>query len=339
MENFNVIELHRTRDFSKKMNATFEFIKQNFKSLWKSILYIAGPCVLVASLLIGSFYSQFSSLFNPLTAGNPSAFDSYVFSVTFWLQVLLMLVFFLLATIMSIATINSYIVLYAEKRTNQISVQEVWDRVKKNIWMYIGTFILFYILIIVAVFILMIPGALLAQGGVLGGLLLFFYGVAAFCGFFYVIFGCMMTFFIRDYEKKGFFEAIARSLKLVSGKWWSTFGLIFILQMIVGIVSYIFIIPFYIITFISALHQIEGGNPVDTTSGTLGIIMIVCFTLYYMAQLLLGSLPNVGIAFQYFNLVERKESKGLMNAIENLGQQEQPGTGFMEGPSSENEQY
>ena len=39
-----------------------------------------------------------------------------------------------------------------------------------------------------------------------------------------------------------------------------------------------------------------------------------------MAQLLMYALPNVGIAFQYFNLVELKEAKGLMGQIENLGQ-------------------
>jgi hypothetical protein len=42
MENFNAIEYHHTRDFSRKMNATFEFIRQNFKSLGKSILLLPG---------------------------------------------------------------------------------------------------------------------------------------------------------------------------------------------------------------------------------------------------------------------------------------------------------
>ncbi len=58
MENFNAIEYHHTRDFSRKMNATFEFIRQNFKSLGKSILVIAGPPVLVASLIIATFIER-----------------------------------------------------------------------------------------------------------------------------------------------------------------------------------------------------------------------------------------------------------------------------------------
>lgn len=50
------------------------------------------------------------------------------------------------------------------------------------------------------------------------------------------------------------------------------------------------------------------------------ITTIVCFTLYYLAQLLLYALPHVGIAFQYFNLVELKEAKGLMGEINTFGQ-------------------
>ncbi len=69
MENFNFIEFHRTRDFSRKLNATFEFVKQNFKPLGKSILFIAGPPVLVASLVGGSFMSEFMSF---SMGGNPA---------------------------------------------------------------------------------------------------------------------------------------------------------------------------------------------------------------------------------------------------------------------------
>jgi hypothetical protein len=75
MENFNFIEFHQTRDFSKKMNVTFEFIRQNFKALCKSILFIAGPSVLIASMLIGSFMGDFMTLSQSasLNPGNPAA--------------------------------------------------------------------------------------------------------------------------------------------------------------------------------------------------------------------------------------------------------------------------
>ena len=76
MENFNFIEFHRTRDFSRKLNATFEFVKQNFKPLGKSILFIAGPPVLLASLVSGSFVSEFmKDNIMPLFGVTRPAFD------------------------------------------------------------------------------------------------------------------------------------------------------------------------------------------------------------------------------------------------------------------------
>jgi hypothetical protein len=330
MENFNVIEFHRARDFSRKLNATFEFIKQNFKGLGKSILMIAGPPVLVASLIIGSFIGEFTSFTQQaaLNGGRVEGMENYFLSISFWLQIILMIVFLTLSSIMNIATINNYLVLYGEKRTNKIEVSEVWARVRSTFWMYFRTMLLFMVLIIAAYIVLLIPIGIL---GVISPFLVFFGFVFFFCGLIYLIFGASLTFIIRAFENNGFFVAIGRSFKLVKDKWWSTFGLITVLYLIMGITSYIFIMPWYIITMMSALHS----TSIDTFQGPSEgwqLMTILIFTLYYLAQMILAALPNIGIAFQYFNLVELKEAKGLMTQIETLGQPQTP-------PPAQDEHY
>ncbi|HEY5824667.1 MAG TPA: hypothetical protein VIT44_09890, partial [Cyclobacteriaceae bacterium] len=57
----------------------------------------------------------------------------------------------------------------------------------------------------------------------------------------------------------------------------------------------------------------------EVTSSSGQIWITIFFAFYYLLQMLLNTLPNIGIAFQYFNLVELKEAKGLMNEIENFG--------------------
>lgn len=332
MENFNVIEFHQARDFSKKMNVTFEFIRQNFKGLGKSILFIAGPSVLIASLMIGSFMGDFMSLTQAaaLNPESPAAMQEYFMSVSFWLQALLMFVFFLLSTVMSLATINNYIILYGEKRSSAIEVHEVWERVRDTFWMYLGSAILFGIMGMIAYVVVLIPIVLLATAGM--PWLLFFVVPVVGCALIYFLVASMLAFFIRGYEKTGFVNAVGRSIRLVTGKWWSTFGLFMILYMIMVFTSYIFMIPFYALTLISTLHQVESSS-VGQASSTMQIVTVISFTLYYMAQLLLSSLPNIGLAFQYFNLVELKESKGLLTQIETLGQTPSPPA------ASEEEQY
>jgi hypothetical protein len=314
MENFKTIDLQQSRDFSRKMNATFEFIRQNFKPLVKSILFIAGPPVLIASVLIGTFMGDFMQI-SLGAAANPEAPLNYFSSPGFWLQLVLMLVFLLVAGVMTIATINNYIVLYDEKKSNQIEVQEVWDRVRDTFWMHLGTVFFFLLLAIAVYIVLLIPIALFAA---ISPFLIFFGFIFFVCGLLYITFSVSLTFFIRLYEKKGFFESIARSYKLVQGKWWSTFGLILVLYLIAGVVSYLPMIPVYIMMFVSAMHN-TSGNALQEPSSTFGLIMTICFSLYYLINLVLQTLPNIGIAFQYFNLVELKEARGLINQIDTLG--------------------
>jgi hypothetical protein len=322
MENFNAIEYHHTRDFSRKMNATFEFIRQNFKSLGKSILVIAGPPVLVASLIIATFIDEFFGLTKAATmnSGDSEIFETYFMSVTFWLQIALMFLLFLLSSIMSIATINNYIILYEEKGTNKIEVTDVWNRVRETFWMYFGTTLVFFLLAIAAYIVLVIPVAILAT---VSPALIFLGMMAMFCTVVYLIVSVSLTYIVRAYEKKGFFDAIGRSFKLVRDKWWSTFGLIFVLYIVMMTISYIFLIPWYVAMVTTALHS-TSTEMLDQSTMTWSTIVL--FTLYYLAQMVLGALPNIGIAFQYFNLVEMKEAKGLLGKINTLGQSQPPST-------------
>lgn len=316
MKTFNVIEFHRARDFSRKLNATFEFIKQNFKPLSKSILLIAGPPILVASMIMGSLMSDFNVFSRMAGGGQVEGIEDYFTSVTFWLEIILMVVFYTLATVMNIAIINNYLLLYEEKRTNVIEVPEVWARVRATFWMYFRSMFLFMLLLVAAYIVLLIPMFVLTA---ISPVLVVFGFIFFFAALIYLIFASSLTFIIRAYEKNGFFKAVARSFQLVKDKWWSTFGLLTVLYFIMFVTSYIFIMPWYFVTAASALHSVS-SNTFEEPSSTWQLITIAVFTMYYLIQMVLAALPNIGVAFQYFNLVELKEAKGLITQIETLGQ-------------------
>ncbi|MBX2897319.1 MAG: hypothetical protein KF763_17880 [Cyclobacteriaceae bacterium] len=320
MEEFKLIELQQSRDFSRKINSTFEFLRQNYKILLKSVLYIAGPPVLVGSLLLGSFIGEFFSLLQGTQTGSPEMATDYFLSVSFWLQMILMVILLFISYIITIATINAYIILYKEKQTNKLEVSDVWNKARQIFWPYLGTTILFFLAFIIAYIALLIPIFIMSD---MSSVFLVFLGFPiVICGIIYLVVSSSLTYFVQAYEKKNFFDSIARSFRLVNnGKWWSTFGLLAILQLIVGTVSYIFLIPYYIIVFTASLHSAQSGSPFEL-SDTMGIVILVCFTLYYLAQMLMYSLPHIGVAFQYFNLVELKEARGLLAQIETLGQQD-----------------
>lgn len=319
MQTFQPIEYHLTRDFSRKMNATFEFIKQNWKSLGKATLMIAGPPVFIASLIMGTF---FGDVFSVGMTDDPEKSLELFTSATFWLQFLLVMVLLVLSSVMSIATINNYILLYEELKTNNIPTALVWDRVRTTVWTYLGTVIYFFFSFAAFCFLIMIPiGLFSTLSPVIAVLGVWIFMILVF----YLMISVSLTFIIRAYEGIGFFDALGRSFNLVKGKWWSTFGLIFILYFIMMTISYIPIFPLYIIMAASAVHNISTDPTANPFEGEgLSTLTMILMAIYYMVQLLLSALPNIGIAFQYFNLVEMKEAKGLMSSIESFGESSPP---------------
>jgi hypothetical protein len=256
-------------------------------------------------------------------------YSGYVFSLSFWMQILAMIIFLLVAGVMTYATINCYIILYVEKQTNKILVSEVWERVRGVFWMYLGTMFLFVVLVVGLYIVMLIPVGLLALAG---WPLMLLGSIAMGSAVIYFLFAVSLTFFIRTYEKKGFFESICRSMKLVSGKWWSTFGLIFLLSLISTICSWLINVPYYIFAATVGMHS--DGEPA-TPSQSIGILSGIYIAVSYLIYIMLQAIPNIGIAFQYFNLVELKESRGLMDQIESVGQTQAPSS----TSTREEEQY
>jgi hypothetical protein len=160
--------------------------------------------VLVVGLLAGTLFSDMIDL---STVMNPMAAPQYVTSPSFWLQIGLIFIFYMVASVVALATINCYIVLYGEKKSSQITVNEVWDRVRQTFFMYLGTAIMLGILLIVAYFIIAVfiiaMGAASPALAVLGGFILI-------PAFFYLIVSLSLTFIVRSYEPVGVFEAFMR---------------------------------------------------------------------------------------------------------------------------------
>jgi len=315
MEEFKPIEFHQTRDFGKKISDTFWFIKQNFKPLIKSIFIIAGPAVLIGSFLMGSFISDLFSMMPKMGRGNPEETLRYFTTSAYWMKVGLLYAFVSLCYISTLATINAYAELYYEKRTNLIQVSEVWDKARGLMLKYLGTLLL--MIVCIAFFILAVV-ALSIMFQKFSAAIMVLFIIASIVLFIYLFVGISMTFFIQAHEGSGFFEAANRSLQLIKSKWWSTFGISFVLALIGGAISYIFILPYYIFIFITAMHA--GSARAAEIPESMKTATYIFLTLYYMAQMLLQVLPQLGLVFQYFNLVERKEAKGLISDIEKFGQ-------------------
>ncbi len=312
MENFRAIELHKVRDFSAKMSVTFEFVRQNFMPLAKAFMFIAGPPILVASFFIGDLYgSMFARI------GNPSMGSAWMSSPGYILQIIGIFIFYVLAGVFSVSVVNNYVKLYDENKTNKIEVSEVWARVRSTFWKYLGTVVLIVLLLMVGYFIAVLVAILLFQGSMALGVVAV---MAVIIAFIYLAITLSLMLPIRTFEKIGFFSALSRAFFLIYGKWWSTFGLMMITSIIASLVSLVFIVPIIIIGAITTMHSTDVSRFDQNPGAAMAVTVQILYTFYFLVNFVGQALPLLAALFQYTNLVERKEARGLMSRIDSFGE-------------------
>lgn len=290
------IVMRKTRDFGEKLNATIAFIRANFTGLFRSIIFIGGPFMLITSVLMG--LNQNNVLW--LSSLNAQPFGSTDELVTEIIAVSVLTMLFSILTMSLIVTIiNEYIILYLEKQSSQIEPSEVWQRVKKDYLMILISSIGYTVIVLIGTVFFVLPGI-------------------------YLFVTLSLIYIVQIAERKGFFSAMSRCISIINGKWWSTFGINIVCWVIWGVLLYALLIPYHIFTFAELFHDIsEAGNTefFEEPSGITKGLTIFFSAVYMVGNYILMIIPVIGIAFQYFNLVERKESTGLMQKIDSFGAQ------------------
>lgn len=297
----NKIEFMRYRDFGQILNSTFEFIRQNFLPLLKSLIFIVGPFLLITGILLGFYQKSVLTIFN-ITS----------FSQTGIIALLLIILIFLV-TQMMLTTVYSFILIYLSKTEfTPISIDEIWDSVKQNFYKVLGlnAVIFFLFLIYLTIFLLIIVAV---SGGTSGsglGIFLFF---ILFILLVFIMVKMCLAYMIMLYERTGIWASIQRSFYLTKNKWWFSFGLIFVLSLIQSLMGFIFQIPQYIIMVTTMFNSLDGSGVSGVTE-----ILIMLTSIIAAFQYLLFSLIIIALAFLYFSLVEQKEGKGLIERIESI---------------------
>ena len=272
------IEFRKVRDFGGMLNVTFEYIKSNFKILLKSNLLISAPIILLAGVFLGIYQS---SMFN--------------FAVDYDLQqigipFLLSMFFMMLAYLIIMAVTYSHLMVYKKSESGVFDIDDVWQMTKRNFFMILFSAIGYTIIAGFGFLFLIIPGV-------------------------YLSIALSLIFIVRLEEGLGFFAAVGRCTKLISGNWWFTFGLLIVVGMVQGFLMYALYIPTYVVMFFTAFTGIESG-----TSGFTKIVFIIT-SIITSLSVLFYAISTIAIAFQYYNLVERKEAPGLLQQIDNINKE------------------
>jgi hypothetical protein len=285
--NYQKINLREKRGFGDIINTTFTFLKQNFKPLFKGVLFIGGPAILIGTIIGGSAFQGVMDI-GKYPGPDPVGDFLWQFGLGY-LFIIVGLVFFYAATI-------NYLKLYLNRDTedDEITVAQLWEATKIKILPLLGLIFLLIILVTVGMFLFVVPGI-------------------------YLLFALSFSGVVLVIEDKGVFDSISRSFQVISGHWWSTFGLMFVVSLITTVVSYAFMIPMYIIIWIFGVNSpYDPEANIESMTSIYEIVMLIYMPLYYFIATMLTAITITALVLKYFSIVEEKESVGTMQEIENL---------------------
>ena len=275
------IVLLQQRDFGQKMNASFEFAIQHFGPLVKVLALIAGPSALLTGIAQGMYQSRMLTTAkpnDPIGMLNQFMVTEYVFVA----------IFGFVTYFLAYASVCSFMVLYEERGLSKdITPGLVWNKLTETIWTGIGAQFMSFILILIGFLFFFFPGIYLV-----------------------ICFQFVLMIIIR--EKSSATGSLSRCFKLIKGKWWSTFGLMIIMSIVVSILAMVFQLPTLVITIMNALGF---GGGIANLKG----VIIVASVISMVGSVITQGLLWISVAFQYYNLVERLEGSGLRAEIESLG--------------------
>jgi len=284
------IELRKTRDFGQIISDSFTFYKQNFKPLTISLLIITG-IFLLATVISNVFtYLRMADMYSGSFTHSPE-FSQY--TVSYFVSIAVNAFIALLTQTFIHLTTLCYISVYLQKGNKQPTFDEVWGYFKYYFLRAIGSGFLITILICVGLVMCIIPG---------------FYLIPIF----YIIIPIIVI------ENSSFNYAFNKSFKLIKDNWWFTFGVIFIMGLIVGMAAGIASIPATVVTVGSSFFSLKTFTlPILIISSVLRGIITVSYALL-----------SIAICMCYFTLSEEKEGLGLLDRIEKIGKDDNADTGL-----------
>lgn len=263
------MEFEKTRSFKQILSDTFLFLKEHFIPLGKALIVVAGPFLLVTALYSSTF------LIKILTTTPPESQKALIPDLeTLKPYVLYNYVFIFITSIIIAAVVFEYVVLYIEQGSGPVQMGEIVERLKHDFLHILGAGFMSGIFIIFGMFLFVLPGI---------------YASVLLSPIFMVIL----------YERVSVSDSFIRCFRLISGNWWNTFLMLFVLIILQSLLALILALPQSIVSSQATAAMTSNGIP--PTYQLWLLLTSVISSLSY----LLYTIPMVAVAFHYFNLADQ----------------------------------
>lgn len=313
------IYIRKARSFGEVFGDTLGYIKQNFRSLFGSILLLVSPFVLLSIVLvIYLFKSAFAGIGTMDTIGVYSGMAGII---------ILMIFLSILGYTAFITVLNQHMILNDslpphEKVQMKDIVRNFFGPYLRGLGNMLLLLLISIVLMIVLAGIIVLLGLFIKLSAILG----IFIFLLLYIFLLLVVYPIMMYYycsimFTVQRHRLGVFSAFKKVRRNLKDNFWITWAVSFLSGMITYFLSMIAFIPSYIIFIISVFTRASriGMDPGAASSDVeMPLYLIILFCLSGVLMVCIYAIYFVMMNLQCASLEEKKEGLSILEKIESI---------------------
>ncbi len=278
------IEFKKERDLGTIISDAFKFIRLEGKQFFLTILKVAAIPIIIT--IAASAY-MFYSLSN-IPNNNP--FDTISFGGSGMVAGIAYIVTLVFVNLAGMYYIKSYI-----DNKGQVSQEEITTNVKNKFWSFTGFGFLAILIVFASMLLCFFPVLYTATVLSLGASILVF-------------------------ENETATDAISKCFSFISGHFWETFGVMFVVGLLVGVLGYVFQIPAIIYQFVKMGVGLGNDDPSAVFSLYRDPIYLLLNIVASVGNFMFYAITLITNVFLYFDINEQKNLTGTIEQIDSIGQ-------------------
>ncbi|ARV14039.1 hypothetical protein [Polaribacter sp. SA4-12] len=290
MNDQNFIQFKKKRDLGTMLSDAFKFLSVEWKPFFYTIFKTAIIPVLIAICIMIYYLISSTQVFGGIaeTANVDNVFDfnfselilpvfGFIFSY---------LIAYALISVSALSYIKSYI-----SNNGVVNFEEVSALTKDKFGAYVGLFILNGIIVFFGLLFCFLPGIYL---GIVLSLSM-----------------CLLIF-----QNKGVMDSIGDSFNFIKGHWLETFGILLVVQIIIGIIGFFVDFPVSLYSGGSLGSDLLGEDPNELFNIYKDPIYLILLIISNLIKFVLYIVTLVVTVFIYYDIKEQKNpSTDVINEI------------------------
>lgn len=310
-----MFQLYKKRNFNFLISDAITFLKVSGKNYFKNYFIINGGLLLILIVLcfvMGKIF--FESLFSGMTSESSAQLIEEYFDANTGFFIGTGVVMGILILLISIIN-YSYPVIYLSlvEKYEKPDAKQIIAGFKSKI----GRIVLFFLLSIVT----FVPIAGLV--GLFSMLMIVIIVGIPIAIMLFAAFSCWVYLSLFDYlnTQNSYFESMGNGWKMLFQNFWPHMGSTAIFYLIIYIIQSVLTFIPYMIGLIAMIATAESNNVESKpdTFSTIGILMLVIFTIYIVLAYVLGNVLMISQGMIYYSCKEQVENKSLHNEIDLIG--------------------